>query len=96
MTAVRSLRIAVIGAGHMGRLHASKLAALRDAGPSATLAGVADLDAARAEAVAREFGGGGHTNASGCSARGEFADLKMLFEGKLSQAIAAAAQNPSS
>jgi phosphoesterase RecJ-like protein len=38
-------------------------------------------------AVARQFGGGGHTNASGCSARGEFADLKMLFEGKLAHAI---------
>ena len=38
-------------------------------------------------AIAREFGGGGHTNASGCSASGEFATLKTLFEGKLSQAI---------
>ena len=38
-------------------------------------------------AVAREFGGGGHTNASGCSARGEFADLKALFEAKLARAI---------
>ena len=38
-------------------------------------------------AVAREFGGGGHTNASGCSARGEFADLKALFEAKLTAAI---------
>jgi phosphoesterase RecJ-like protein len=38
-------------------------------------------------AIAREFGGGGHTNASGCSARGDFADLKTLFEGKLAQAI---------
>ena len=38
-------------------------------------------------AVAREFGGGGHTNASGCSARGTFADLKALFEGKLIKAI---------
>ena len=43
-------------------------------------------------AIAREFGGGGHTNASGCSARGDFADLKMLFEGKLTQAIEAARQ----
>jgi len=42
--------------------------------------------------IAREFGGGGHTNASGCSARGDFADLKMLFEGKLTQAIEAARQ----
>ena len=41
-------------------------------------------------AIAREFGGGGHTNAAGCSARGDFADLKMLFEGKLTQAIEAA------
>jgi predicted dehydrogenase len=56
LTALRALRIAVIGAGHMGRLHASKLAALRDAGPSVTLAGVADLDVTRAEAVGREFG----------------------------------------
>jgi phosphoesterase RecJ-like protein len=38
-------------------------------------------------AVAREFGGGGHTNASGCSARGEFADLTALFEAKLLRAI---------
>jgi phosphoesterase RecJ-like protein len=38
-------------------------------------------------AIAREFGGGGHTNASGCSVRGDFADLKSLFEGKLTQAI---------
>jgi phosphoesterase RecJ-like protein len=43
-------------------------------------------------AVAREFGGGGHTNASGCSARGEFADLKALFESKLLQAIETARQ----
>jgi bifunctional oligoribonuclease and PAP phosphatase NrnA len=41
-------------------------------------------------AVAREFGGGGHTNASGCSAKGEFADLKALFESKLLQAIESA------
>jgi bifunctional oligoribonuclease and PAP phosphatase NrnA len=37
--------------------------------------------------VAREFGGGGHTNASGCSATGEFADLKTLFESRLLQAV---------
>ena len=43
-------------------------------------------------AIAREFGGGGHTNASGCSVRGDFADLKTLFEGKLTQAIEAARQ----
>ena len=47
-----AVRIAVIGAGHMGRLHASKVAA----SPGATLAGVADIHAERAEAVGREFG----------------------------------------
>jgi len=46
----------VVGAGHMGRLHASKLAGLRDAEGGVTLAGVADLEVARAEAVGREFG----------------------------------------
>jgi len=56
LTAVQPVRIAVIGAGHMGRLHASKVAALRDTNQRATLAGVADLDLARAEAVGREFG----------------------------------------
>lgn len=38
-------------------------------------------------AVAREFGGGGHKNASGCSARGTLAELKTLFIGKLTDAI---------
>ena len=34
-------------------------------------------------AVAREFGGGGHKNASGCSATGELPDLMRLFEQKI-------------
>jgi phosphoesterase RecJ-like protein len=34
-------------------------------------------------AVAKEFGGGGHKNASGCSATGELADLMHLFEQKI-------------
>jgi phosphoesterase RecJ-like protein len=38
-------------------------------------------------AIAKELGGGGHKNASGCSARGTFADLKLLFERKLLQEI---------
>jgi phosphoesterase RecJ-like protein len=38
-------------------------------------------------AVAKEFGGGGHKNASGCSARGEFAALQRLFEDKVTKAI---------
>jgi phosphoesterase RecJ-like protein len=38
-------------------------------------------------AVAKSFGGGGHKNASGCSARGTLAELRVLFEQKLSEAI---------
>ena len=38
-------------------------------------------------AIAKEFGGGGHKNASGCSARGSLEELRSLFEQKLTQAI---------
>jgi phosphoesterase RecJ-like protein len=41
-------------------------------------------------AVAREFGGGGHVNASGCSARGTLEMLRPLFEKKVTAAIDAA------
>ena len=41
-------------------------------------------------AIAREFGGGGHANASGCGAAGEFAQLAPLFEQKLADAVARA------
>ena len=47
-----ALRIGVVGAGHFGRFHALKVAASR----RAALSGIADLDTARAAAVARETG----------------------------------------
>jgi predicted dehydrogenase len=59
---VSKLRAAVIGAGYFGRLHALKLAA----NPEVDLVAVADLDAARAEGVARE---------TGCRAVGDFREL---------------------
>ena len=43
-------------------------------------------------AVAKEFGGGGHKNASGCSAQGSLGDLKTLFEHKLTRAMETAAR----
>jgi phosphoesterase RecJ-like protein len=43
-------------------------------------------------AIAREFGGGGHVNASGCSASGALADLRGVFEKKLAEAIQKAAR----
>jgi phosphoesterase RecJ-like protein len=38
-------------------------------------------------AVAKEFGGGGHKNASGCNATGRFEDLKVLFREKITEQI---------
>jgi len=38
-------------------------------------------------AIAREFGGGGHANASGCGATGDLAHLMPLFEAKLVDAV---------
>ena len=38
-------------------------------------------------AVAKEYGGGGHKNASGCSARGPIAELKQVFREKITRAI---------
>lgn len=43
--------------------------------------------AVNVNAVAREFGGGGHTNASGCGATGDLAHLVPLFEQKVLDAV---------
>jgi predicted dehydrogenase len=53
---MKPVRIAVIGGGHMGALHAAKVAALRDTGGDVTLAGVADVDVERARRVASRNG----------------------------------------
>ena len=42
-------------------------------------------------AVAKQFGGGGHKNASGCSATGPIAGLKALFSEKITEQIDLAA-----
>jgi len=47
------LRVGVVGAGHFGRFHALKAAS----GPRTRLAGVSDLDPARAASVGKEAGG---------------------------------------
>ena len=66
------------------------VAFFKENGPGDWRVSMRSKGAINVNAIAREFGGGGHTNASGCSVRGDFADLKMLFEGKLTQAIEAA------
>ena len=45
-------------------------------------------------AIAKEFGGGGHKNASGCSARGELTTLQAIFERKIAYAIEKASRRP--
>ena len=50
------LRIAVVGAGHMGAHHARKVVELAAAGERIALSAVADLDVARARAVAAAHG----------------------------------------
>lgn len=52
-----ALRIVVVGAGHMGRLHAEKVAWLRDREGEVALAGVVDLHPERAEAACAAAGG---------------------------------------
>ncbi|HEX5064695.1 MAG TPA: Gfo/Idh/MocA family oxidoreductase [Myxococcota bacterium] len=50
------LRIAVVGAGHMGRAHARKVAELARQDAGVVLAGIADLDGERAAALGAELG----------------------------------------
>lgn len=65
---MNELRIGVIGAGHMGRLHAQKIASLRDAGEPVVVGGIVDIDAIRAEELGAKVG-----------ARA-FTDLRELFD----------------
>jgi phosphoesterase RecJ-like protein len=44
-------------------------------------------DPVNVNAVAKAFGGGGHHNASGCTAHGTLPELKALFTAKLTEAI---------
>ena len=53
---MRPLRVVVVGVGHMGRLHARTVTELGRREGGVALAGVADLDPARAESVGRESG----------------------------------------
>jgi len=53
---VKPVRLALVGAGHMGRLHAAKIAALAAETGEAELVAVADLELARAQEVAATHG----------------------------------------
>ncbi len=62
----------------------------KEAGPDDWRVSLRSKGEVDVNAVAKEFGGGGHKNASGCSATGSFEDLKPLFQRKLLEQIEAA------
>ena len=63
------------------------VAFFKEAGPDDWRVSMRSKDDVDVNAIAKEFGGGGHKNASGCSARGSFRDLKQIFQDKLLAAI---------
>ena len=77
------LRVAVVGVGHLGRHHARILASL----PGAALAGVVDVNEARAGEVAAQYGARAFTRAEDVTgpydvvARAESDDLDGLAKG---------------
>jgi phosphoesterase RecJ-like protein len=66
------------------------VAFFKEAGPDDWRVSMRSKGEIDVNAIAAEFGGGGHKNASGCSATGRFEDLKLLFQRKLLQQMDAA------
>jgi bifunctional oligoribonuclease and PAP phosphatase NrnA len=70
--------------------HIEAVAFFKEAGPDdwrVSMRSKGDVDV---NAIAKQFGGGGHKNASGGSATGKFEDLKLQFQRLLLQQIEAA------
>lgn len=59
----------------------------KENGPDDWRVSMRSKDTIDINAVARQFGGGGHKNASGCSAAGRLGDLKALFRQKMLEQI---------
>ena len=66
------------------------VAFFKEAGPDDWRVSLRSKGEVDVNAIAKEFGGGGHKNASGCSKKGTLPDLKKLFEAKLLAAITSA------
>lgn len=62
----------------------------KEAGPGEWRVSLRSKGSVDINAVAREFGGGGHKNASGCSASGSIEELKALFRQKITTQLDAA------
>ena len=67
------------------------VAFFKEAGPDDWRVSMRSKGAVDVYAIAKEFGGGGHKNAAGCSATGTLSDVKEMFERKLQQQIQATA-----
>jgi phosphoesterase RecJ-like protein len=67
------------------------VAFFKEAGPDDWRISMRSKGQVDVNAIAKEFAGGGHKNASGCSAKGRLEDLKLLFQRKLLQQIETAA-----
>jgi phosphoesterase RecJ-like protein len=63
------------------------VAFFKEAGPDDWRVSMRSKGEVDVNAIAKQFGGGGHKNASGCNASGKFEDLKLLFQGLLLQQI---------
>ena len=63
------------------------VAFFKEAGPHHWRVSMRSKGEVDVNAIAQQYGGGGHKNASGCSATGTFAELKDIFQGKLIGAI---------
>lgn len=57
-----TISIAIIGAGHMGSLHAEKVVALADSGADVSLIGIADIKGKKAEELAKKAGTQAYTD----------------------------------
>jgi phosphoesterase RecJ-like protein len=70
------------------------VAFFKEAGPDDWRVSMRSKGNVDVNAIAKQFGGGGHKNASGCNASGQFEDLKVLFQRLLLQQIQAAHARP--
>jgi len=59
----------------------------KEAGPNDWRVSLRSKGSVNINAVAKEFGGGGHKNASGCSAAGRLEDLKDIFRQKITRQL---------
>jgi phosphoesterase RecJ-like protein len=72
------------------------VAFFKEAGPDDWRVSMRSKGEVDVNAIAKQYGGGGHKNASGCSANGSFSQLKELFIEKLQQAIWTASSSSTS